>query len=236
MTAGQKEIVLDRQAEVSEVAIEPEIVGPTSSNDVVESIVDGPETLESVQQEVIAEPSETLQPAESVEVEPAVEVEPVSQPAPEADTEPDQLSVSAKVEQPEQSTQDTEVKGVEESMLESTGKYSVRFQQELENTLNWIRDIDKNRSTIQIMTLGFGDFTDSTYYEYLDELKRLEIDISLIKIYPTRNNGSVLFGVIYGEYDDRKEAVEQILQLPEKLKANRPIPRTMGGIWNDING
>jgi len=229
MPAGQKEIVPDRQAEVSEVAIDPEIVGPTSSNDVVESIVDSPETLESVQQEVIAGPSETLQSAESVDVEPA------SQSAPEADTEPDQLTVSAKLEQPEQPTQDTEVKGVEESLLESTAKYSVRFQQELGNTLSWIRHIDKKRSTIQIMSLGFGDSIDDTYYKYLEKMKKLDIDISQIRIYPTRRNGSILFGVIYGEYDNRQEALEQILQLPEEFKRNRPIPRTMGGIWNDIN-
>jgi len=233
--AGQKKTVLDRQAEVSEVAIDPEIVGPTSSNDVVESIVDSPETLESVQQEAIAVPSGTLQPAESVEVESAVEVEPVSQSATESDAEPDQLPVSAKLEQPEQPMQDTEVKGVEESLLVSTGKYSVRFQQELGNTLSWIRHIDKKRSTIQIMSLGFGDSIDDTYYKYLEKMKKLDIDISQIKIYPTRRNGSILFGVIYGEYDNRQEAVEQILQLPEELKRNRPIPRTMGGIWNDIN-
>jgi len=236
---GQKEIALDRQSEMSEaaasekeqvVAIEPEIVGPTSSNDLAESIIDTPLNQEPVQHEVIAEPSETLQPANPVEVEsPDLS-------APETDAEPGQQSVPAAVEQTEQVAEENQVKGVEDSLLESTGKYSVRFQQELENTLNWIRDIDKNRSTIQIMTLGFGDFTDGAYYEYLEELKTLEIDISLIKIYQTRHNGSVIFGVIYGEYDDRIEAVEQILQLPEKLKANRPIPRTMGGIWNDING
>jgi septal ring-binding cell division protein DamX len=85
------------------------------------------------------------------------------------------------------------------------------------------------------MSLRFGDSTDVTYHRYLEKLKKLDIDIAQIKIYPTRRNGSILFGVIYGEYDDRTEAVEQIRQLPEELKANRPIPRTMGGIWNDIN-
>jgi len=229
MPAGQKEEVLDQQAEVSEAAIDPEIIVPTGSNDVVQPIVDSSETLESVQQEVIAGSNEVLQPANPVEVEP------VTQLVPDTDAEPDQLSVSAKVEQPEQSTQDTRVKGVEESLLESTRKYSVRFQQELGNTLNWIRHIDKKRSTIQIMSLGFSDSIDDTYYKYLEKMKKQEIDISKIRIYPTRRKGSILFGVIYGEYDDRGKAVEQIRQLPEELKRNRPIPRTMGGIWNDIN-
>ncbi|MFA9420915.1 MAG: SPOR domain-containing protein [Gammaproteobacteria bacterium] len=217
---GQKEIV---------TAIEPEIVESISSNDVVESIVDSPENLEPVHKAVIAEPSETPQPAIPVEVES------VNQLAPDTDAEPDQLYVSAKAEQPEQPALDTRIKGVEESLLESTGSYSLRFQQELGDTLSWIRQIDKNRSTIQIMSLGFGDSTDVTYHRYLEKLKKLDIDIAQIKIYPTRRNGSILFGVIYGEYDDRTEAVEQIRQLPEELKANRPIPRTMGGIWNDIN-
>jgi septal ring-binding cell division protein DamX len=60
--------------------------------------------------------------------------------------------------------------------------------------------------------------------------------VSLIKIYPTRLKGKVIYGVIYGDYDNRGEAREQIQQLPETLKANSPITRTMNGIWKNIIG
>jgi len=41
--------------------------------------------------------------------------------------------------------------------------------------------------------------------------------------------------VIYGVYESRREAYQNIQHLPEVLKSRGPIPRTIGGIWNEIN-
>ena len=96
--------------------------------------------------------------------------------------------------------------------------------------------IDKDRNTIQIMSLGLSEFTDENYYKFLDKMEKQGVDVSLIKIYPSRIKGRILYGVIYGDYDNRGEASEQIQQLPEGLKSNSPITRTMNGIWKDIIG
>ncbi len=123
---------------------------------------------------------------------------------------------------------------LERLLADNTTRYSSRFQRELADSLDWIEQNDKGRMTIQVMLLGFAEFTEDTYYDYVDRLKQREIDVSRVKIYPTVINDSVVYGVIFGEYDNRSEAVRQIQKLPEALEADQPIPRTFGGIWNEI--
>ena len=109
------------------------------------------------------------------------------------------------------------------------------FQQELNRSLKWINDSDKNLATIQIMTIGFDSFTDSTYYDFLNELERQDIDVSGIRIYQTRVGGLPVYSIIYGEYVNRREASKFIRLLPEPLNVANPIPRTIGGILDEIS-
>ena len=109
-----------------------------------------------------------------------------------------------------------------------------RFQQELNNSLKWIENSDRNRGTIQIMSIGFDGFSDSAYYNYLDKLIQQDIDVSRVRIYQTKIAGRVVYSVIFGEYENRREAGKGIQLLPEGLKANKPLPRTIGGIWDEI--
>ena len=108
------------------------------------------------------------------------------------------------------------------------------FQQELNRSLKWINDSDKKLATIQIMTIGFDSFTDSTYYDFLNELERQDIDVSGIRIYQTRVGGLPVYSIIYGEYVNRREASKFIRLSPEPLKVANPIPRTIGGILDEI--
>jgi len=110
-----------------------------------------------------------------------------------------------------------------------------RFQRDLDNALHWIEGQGKNMGTIQVMMIGSRNFDDEAYYSYLDTLESKNIDISKIRIYQRSSNGSVEFGVIYDVYESRREAYQNIQQLPEALKSRGPIPRTIGGIWNEIN-
>ena len=116
---------------------------------------------------------------------------------------------------------------------ENSARTLTRFQQELNKSLHWIENSDRNRGTIQIMTIGLDGFADSAYYDYLDRLIQRDIDVSRVRIFQTKIAGSVGYGVIYGEYEDRREANKSIRLLPEALKANKPIPRTIGGIWDE---
>ncbi len=110
-----------------------------------------------------------------------------------------------------------------------------RFQRDLDNALHWIEDQDKKMGTIQVMMIGSRNFDGEAYYSYLDTLKSKNIDLSKFRIYQISSNGSVEYGVIYGVYESRREAYQNIQQLPEALKAKGPIPRSFGGIWNEIN-
>lgn len=108
------------------------------------------------------------------------------------------------------------------------------FQQDLNRSLKWINDSDKNLATIQIMTIGFDNFTDRTYYDFLNELERQDIDVSGIRVYQTRVGGIPVYSIIYGEYVNRREASKFIRLLPEPLNVANPIPRTIGGILDEI--
>ena len=110
-----------------------------------------------------------------------------------------------------------------------------RFQRDLDNSLHWIEGQDKNMGTIQVMMIGSGNFDGEAYYSYLDTLESKNIDLSKIRIYQVSSNNSVEYGVIYGVYENRREAYQNIQHLPRALKSRGPIPRTIGGIWNEIN-
>jgi len=101
--------------------------------------------------------------------------------------------------------------------------------------MHWIEGQDNKMGTIQVMMIGSRNFDGEAYYSYLDTLESKKIDVSKIRIYQVSSNGSVEYGVIYGVFESRREAYQNIQQLPEALKSRGPIPRTIGGIWNEIN-
>ena len=138
--------------------------------------------------------------------------------------------------------QKQESQSVSEPIIQATVNYASnekqqlsRFQRDLDNALRWIEDQDKKMGTIQVMMIGSRNFDGEAYYSYLDTLKSKNIDVSKFRIYQISSNGSVEYGVIYGVYESRREAYQNIQQLPEALKAKGPIPRSIGGIWNEIN-
>ena len=121
-------------------------------------------------------------------------------------------------------------------VVNSENQQLTRLQRDLDSGLHWLESEEKSRATIQIMMIGFRNFSAGDYYNYLDSLVSQNIDVSRFRIYQTSINGSEVFGVIYGEYENRREAIENINKLPEALKAGSPMPRTIGGILNEING
>jgi len=124
---------------------------------------------------------------------------------------------------------------LQELVVNSENQQFTRLQRDLDNGLHWLETEEKSRATIQIMMVGFRNFDAGDYYNYLDSLVSQNIDVSRFRIYQTRINGSEVYGVIYGEYDNRLEASEHINRLPEALNAKSPMPRTVGGILNEIN-
>ena len=123
----------------------------------------------------------------------------------------------------------------EELVVYNENQQLTRLQRDLDDGLHWLESEEKSRATIQIMMIGFRNFNAGDYYNYLDSLESQYIDVSGFRIYQTSINGTEVFGVIYGEYENRREASEQINKLPEVLKERSPMPRTIGGILNEIN-
>jgi septal ring-binding cell division protein DamX len=250
--AVQQKLVDNTPPDTSGIALpENELVATNStkidelpdSNATDELIVSGPAIPEPVEQEGSIEQSGPLPTDNPISDEQpgtdTADMVQLSQKPTETDDNPVQglpASIEAEVEQTDQLVSDAPVKGYDALLLESANRHSSSFQQDLKNTLNWLMQIDKDRATIQIMSLGLSEFTDDNYYKSLDKMKKQGVDVSLIKIYPTRIKDRVLYGVIYGDYDNREEAREQIQQLPEGVKSNSPVTRTMNGIWKDIIG
>ena len=123
----------------------------------------------------------------------------------------------------------------EELVVNSEKGQLSRFQRDLDNSLHWIEGQDKKMATIQVMTISSWNFDANAYYSYLETLVSKNIDVSKFRVYQTSVDDSVMFGVIYGVFASLGEANQDIQQLPETLKARAPVPRTFGGIWNEIN-
>ncbi len=80
------------------------------------------------------------------------------------------------------------------------------------------------------MMIGIDSLSDGAYHGYLEKLK-----LNKINIYQTIINNSVVYGVIFGDYESRRKASKNIKQLPDGLQAKELIPRSIGGISNEIN-
>ncbi len=115
-------------------------------------------------------------------------------------------------------------------LAENKNRPVSRYQRDLDTSLKRIEGQDKNRGTIQIMMIGIDSLSDGAYHGYLEKLK-----LNKINIYQTIINNSVVYGVIFGDYESRRKASKNIKQLPDGLQAKELIPRSIGGISNEIN-
>jgi septal ring-binding cell division protein DamX len=68
---------------------------------------------------------------------------------------------------------------------------------------------------------------------HLNDLSKF-IEMNKIFVYRTVANGRPLLTVLYGSFSDRRSAQEVLEKLPEGLKANRPILRTVEGIRGEL--
>ena len=82
-----------------------------------------------------------------------------------------------------------------------------------------------------IQLLGTMDATQLKLH--LNDLSKF-IEMNKIFVYRTLANGRPLLTVLYGTFSDRRSAQDVLDKLPEALKANRPILRTVGGIRDEL--
>lgn len=109
------------------------------------------------------------------------------------------------------------------------------IQQRIDETQKWLSLATDHQATIQIMSLAQTNDSENSLNSYLANLKNLAIDTSRIFIYSSIKKNKKMIGVLYGSYQNREKAITNIVNLPDILKANKPIPRTVKGIKDEIN-
>jgi septal ring-binding cell division protein DamX len=101
-------------------------------------------------------------------------------------------------------------------------------------TLRWLQQAAESSTSIQIMTLLFRDNSEQSLESFFLRLQRQGVDLQNIMVYRVVRANSMAYVVLYGSYPDRPAATDAIRGLPETLKDNRPIVRTLIGVRSDI--
>ena len=96
-------------------------------------------------------------------------------------------------------------------------------------TEKWLATETNNLYSIQL--LGTPDAAQLKLH--LNDLSKF-IEMNKIFVYRTVANGRPLLTVLYGSFSDRRSAQNVLEKLPEGLRANRPILRTVEGIRGEL--
>lgn len=103
------------------------------------------------------------------------------------------------------------------------------FERRLAATEKWISKQGPSTTSIQLM--GSNDIKLLRWQ--LDKIGR-DVEMDQIFVYRTKVSGQPAWTVLYGSFPGRSEAAAALAHLPESLKANRPILRTLQGIRAEI--
>jgi type II secretory pathway predicted ATPase ExeA len=103
------------------------------------------------------------------------------------------------------------------------------LENRLAATEKWLATEPGNLFSIQL--LGTEDATQLKLH--LNDLSKF-IEMNKIFVYRTLANGRPLLTVLYGTFSDRRSAQDVLEKLPEGLRANRPILRTVESIRAEL--
>ena len=109
------------------------------------------------------------------------------------------------------------------------------FEERVRATLNWLNKAEDQQASIQIMSILDSNTAGDSLNSYLVNLKNNAVDINKVMIFSSIKRNRKIYGVLFGMYKNREQAVNQMSELPVILKANKPIPRTVKGIKKEIN-
>lgn len=137
-------------------------------------------------------------------------------------------------EQQQASAQNSEGAAVAGSGTAPQAPAQTRLQRDLQKSLDWIRHADRKVGTLQIMLLNKDRFDETAFYEYIDSFASYGIDISTIRIFRTLTDGHEMYSVVYGVFDSWKAAGNARRRIPERLQKYSPIPRSVGGLLDEI--
>jgi septal ring-binding cell division protein DamX len=182
---------------------------------------------------LIQEPKAVAQAPKMVEpalIEPVLAIEATASPLtqPEALSEPQLVAIN-KDEVDEKSKVEYLVDIVRQEL------YSDWFIKELKHSREWFETSEKNHATIQLMSIVLDSEADDTYFKYVETLQKKGVDVSKLRVYATRVQDDVIFGIVFGHYRSRGAANQSITDLSSSFRANQPFPRSLGGIWDEIS-
>jgi septal ring-binding cell division protein DamX len=92
-------------------------------------------------------------------------------------------------------------------------------------TREWLAAAPSTTHTLQLMGTG----SEEQLQEHLRSLGKV-LEPGRIRVFRTMAQGKPSITVVYGEYADRKSALQALEKLPPALTANRPVLRTVNGI------
>lgn len=106
------------------------------------------------------------------------------------------------------------------------------LQQRLDATQAWLTDEDGAHFTVQLMLLT-DTGTEPGLVSVLNKLGK-ELELTQIYVYPTRVTADHQFGITFGNFSSRKQALAALAKLPAGYLSNRPTLRTVKGIRDEM--
>jgi septal ring-binding cell division protein DamX len=105
------------------------------------------------------------------------------------------------------------------------------LQQRLEATQAWLGKADEAQFSIQLMAIH----SDAESLSRLERFFRGNAqELQQLYIYPSSLMGKSGFGVLFGNFSSRTEALASLASLPVEMKISRPIIRTVMGVKAEI--
>ena len=115
------------------------------------------------------------------------------------------------------------------SGLPQAGASSNLIEQRLAATDEWLASAGHETYSIQLL----GSDNEDQLKRHLNDLSKF-IEVNKLFLYRTVANRKASLTVLYGSFSDRRAAQDALEKLPQTLKANRPILRTVRGIRTEL--
>lgn len=109
-----------------------------------------------------------------------------------------------------------------------------RFERDLQASLDWLDNRPAATGMVQIMLLNVSGFDLRKYYDFIDRLQNNGVDTSRVRIFETMTGKRRTYSVFYEEFITRRAAMRGIPLLPKIIQDTSPIPRSVGGLWDEI--
>jgi len=105
------------------------------------------------------------------------------------------------------------------------------LQQRLTATRSWISSAADDDFTIQLSLQN--PWADKSTQNYLESLAS-QLEANKIYMYKAMIRGRPVYSVLYNDYENRAQAVEELTRLPESIRGDGAFLRTVKGIKSDI--